>query len=127
MFDYLIVGAGIRGSALAEGLARGCGPWGLSRLTERRPMYLSPDLGLPTSLPPAVAESMALALRRIEQDDDVTSASQDLAATVPAAGAAGPRERTGPGPPGPGRAGPVRELRRVGDRDTVPDRGRDLE
>ncbi|HEY7919929.1 MAG TPA: hypothetical protein VIE45_09755, partial [Streptosporangiaceae bacterium] len=37
------------------------GPWGLSRLTERRPMYLSPDLGLPTSLPPAVAESMALA------------------------------------------------------------------
>ena len=26
------------------------GPWGLSRMTERRPMYLSPNLALPTSL-----------------------------------------------------------------------------
>ena len=103
------------------------GPWGLSRLTERRPMYLSPDLALPTSLPPAVAESMALALRRIEQDDDVTSASAGPRGAVPAAGPAGSRERAGPGPPRPGRAGPVRELRGVGDRDTVPDRGRDLE
>src|SRR6202034_947449 len=54
------------------------GPWGLSRLTERRPMYLSPALALPTSLPPAVAESMATALRRIELDDDATAAAQDL-------------------------------------------------
>jgi hypothetical protein len=30
------------------------GPWGLSHMTERRPMYLSPDLAVPTSLPPAV-------------------------------------------------------------------------
>ena len=79
------------------------GPWGLSRLTERRPMYLSPDLALPTSLAPAVADSMALALRRIERDDDVTSASQDLAARFP------PPDR--PDPPNelgqalPGRAG----------------------
>ena len=79
------------------------GPWGLSRLTERRPMYLSPDLALPTSLAPPVAESMALALRRIEQDDDVTAASQDLAARFP------PPDRPDPanelGQALPGRAG----------------------
>ena len=79
------------------------GPWGLSRLTERRPMYLSPDLALPTSLAPPVAESMAMALRRIEQDDDVTAASQDLAARFP------PPDRPDPanelGQALPGRAG----------------------
>jgi hypothetical protein len=79
------------------------GPWGLSRLTERRPMYLSPDLALPTSLAPPVAESMALALRRIELDDDVTAASQDLAARFP------PPDRPDPanelGEALPGRAG----------------------
>jgi hypothetical protein len=66
-------------------------------------MYLSPDLGLPTSLAPAVAESMALALRRIEQDDDATAASQDLAARFP------PPDRPDPanelGQALPGRAG----------------------
>jgi hypothetical protein len=41
------------------------GPWGLSQLTERRPMYLSPDLAVPVSLSPPVAESLALSLRRI--------------------------------------------------------------
>jgi hypothetical protein len=66
------------------------GPWGLSRLTERRPMYLSPDLAVPTPLPPAVASSLASALRRIEADDDVTAASQDLAARFP------PPERADP-------------------------------
>src|SRR6516165_1164314 len=59
------------------------GPWGLSRLTERRPMYLSPDLAVPTPLTPAVAKSLASALRRIEADDDTTAASQDLAARFP--------------------------------------------
>lgn len=79
------------------------GPWGLSRLTERRPMYLSPDLALPTSLAPPVAESLTTALRRIEEDDDTTAVSQDLAARFP------PPER--PDPPEelglalPGRAG----------------------
>lgn len=56
------------------------GPWGLSRLTERRPMYLSPVLAVPGSLAPAVAGSLATALRRIEADDDVTAVSRDLAA-----------------------------------------------
>ena len=38
------------------------GPWGLSQLTERRPMYLSPDLAVPVSLPPPVADPLASAL-----------------------------------------------------------------
>jgi hypothetical protein len=59
------------------------GPWGLSRMTERRPLYLSPDLAMPSPLPPAVAASLASALRRIEADDDTTSASADLAASFP--------------------------------------------
>ena len=71
------------------------GPWGLSRLTERRPMYLSPDLAVPTSLPPPVAESLASALRRIEADDDVTAVSQDLAGRFPPPDQADPANELG--------------------------------
>ena len=66
------------------------GPWGLSRLTERRPMYLSPRLAMPMLLSPAVAGSLASALRRIEADDDATAVSRDLAARFP------PPERADP-------------------------------
>jgi hypothetical protein len=59
------------------------GPWGLSRITERRPMYLSPNLAVPTALPPPVAGALLRTLRRIEQDDDVTAVSADLAARFP--------------------------------------------
>ena len=59
------------------------GPWGLSKRTERRPMYLSPDLAVPTPLSPPVAAAVATTLRRIEQHDDVTSASSDLASSFP--------------------------------------------
>lgn len=59
------------------------GPWGLSRMTERRPMYLSPVLAVPTTLTPPVARSLTQALRRIEKSDDVTAVSQDLAARFP--------------------------------------------
>jgi len=59
------------------------GPWGLSRMTERRPMYLSPNLAVPTVLPPPVARSLIRTLRRIEEDDDVTAVSHDLAARFP--------------------------------------------
>jgi hypothetical protein len=59
------------------------GPWGLSRMTERRPMYLSPNLALPTSLTPPVARSLTRALRRIEENDDVTAVSGDLAGRFP--------------------------------------------
>jgi hypothetical protein len=79
------------------------GPWGLSRLTERHPMYLSPDLALPASLTPEVAQSVARTLHRIEAGDDVTAASADLAARFP------PPQRSDPaaelGVALPGRAG----------------------
>jgi hypothetical protein len=80
------------------------GPWGLSRRTERRPMYLSPDLAVPTTpLPPPVAEAVAATLRRIEEQDDVTAVSSDLASAFP------PPDRVDPvrdlGRALPGRAG----------------------
>ncbi|WP_328315803.1 hypothetical protein [Streptomyces sp. NBC_00388] len=59
------------------------GPWGLSRMTERHPLYLSPVLAVPTSLTPPVARLLTQALRRIEAADDVTAVSQDLAARFP--------------------------------------------
>ena len=59
------------------------GPWGLSRMTERHPMYLSPDLAVPTPLTPEVEASLTSALQRIEEEDDATSASADLAAAFP--------------------------------------------
>ncbi len=59
------------------------GPWGLSRSTERHPMYLSPIVAVPTALAPPVAQSLTSALHRIEEDDDVTSASGDLAGRFP--------------------------------------------
>ena len=71
------------------------GPWGLSRLTERRPMYLSPDLAVPTSLAPPVAQSLALALRRISASDDVTAVSADLAGRFPPPGQADPANELG--------------------------------
>ena len=40
------------------------GPWGLSRVTERRPLYLSPALAVPTSMSPPVAAAVAATLRR---------------------------------------------------------------
>jgi hypothetical protein len=58
------------------------GPWGLSRITERRPMYLSPMLAVPVALAPPVASSLTRALRRIEEADDVTAVSEDLASRV---------------------------------------------
>jgi hypothetical protein len=71
------------------------GPWGLSRLTERRPMYLSPDLAVPISLPPPVAESLASALRRISAAEDTTAVSQDLASRFPPPGQADPANELG--------------------------------
>jgi hypothetical protein len=59
------------------------GPWGLSRSTERHPMYLSPMVAVPTALAPPVAQSLSRALHRIEEDDDVTAVSRDLAGRFP--------------------------------------------
>ena len=51
------------------------GPWGRSGVTERRPMYLSPDLGAKVPLPPAASDELTGVVSRIEEDDDVSSAS----------------------------------------------------
>lgn len=59
------------------------GPWGLSKATERRPMYLSPSLGTRVPLPAAAEAELTGALERIEEGDDVTSASPDLARRFP--------------------------------------------
>jgi hypothetical protein len=79
------------------------GPWGLSRRTERRPMYLSPDLAVPTALSPAVCAAVGATLRQIESHDDVTAVSTDLARRFP------PPDRVDPvldlGRALPGRAG----------------------
>ncbi|HEX6933002.1 MAG TPA: hypothetical protein VF162_12725 [Streptosporangiaceae bacterium] len=79
------------------------GPWGLSKRTERRPMYLSPDLAVPTPLSPPVAAAVAATLHRIEEHDDVTAVSSDLAGRFP------PPDRVDPvldlGRALPGRAG----------------------
>jgi len=76
------------------------GPWGLSQLTERRPMYLSPDLAVPVSLPPPVAESLALSLRRISAADDTTAVSRDLAGRFRPPGEADPSNELGRALPG---------------------------
>lgn len=62
---------------------RNVGPWGLSGMTEKRPMYLSPDLGATMPLPRAAEEELTGALRDVEGDDDTTSASADLATRFP--------------------------------------------
>ncbi|NJP45352.1 hypothetical protein [Actinacidiphila epipremni] len=59
------------------------GPWGLSRMTERRPMYLSPRVAVPTALTAPVAGALTSTLRRIEQSDDTTAVSHELAAAFP--------------------------------------------
>jgi hypothetical protein len=59
------------------------GPWGLSKNTERRPMYLSPSLSTTVPLPASAEEELTGALERIEEDDDVTAASPDLAKAFP--------------------------------------------
>ena len=59
------------------------GPWGLSGMTERRPMYLSPDLGVTMPLPAAAEAELTGALELLEDDDDTTAASADLAVRFP--------------------------------------------
>ena len=71
------------------------GPWGLSALTERRPLYLSPALAVPTSLPPPVADALAHTLRRISAADDTTAVSADLARWFPPPGHGDPANELG--------------------------------
>ena len=76
------------------------GPWGLSRITERHPLYLSPDLGVPTSMSPEVAKAVAGTLHRIEDEDDGTAVSADLAIRFPAPRRSDPAAELGVALPG---------------------------
>jgi hypothetical protein len=75
------------------------GPWGRSADTERRPMYLSPDLRARVPLPKAAGDELTRVVSRVEESDDATSASPDLAARFPP----------------PERANDLRELTFTGD------------
>ena len=97
------------------------GPWGLSRLTERRPMYLSPDVAVPTPLSPAVADVAGLGTAPDRAGRRHDRRLADLAARFPPPERADPANELGRRFRA-GRAGPVRQLRGVGDRDAVPDR-----
>ena len=62
---------------------RNVGPWGLSHRTERRPMYLNPDLTAQVPVQGPIAEALAATLRRIDADERA-SALSDLAHRFPA-------------------------------------------
>jgi hypothetical protein len=59
------------------------GPWGLSKRTERRPLYLVPDVDVAVTLHPSIAASLRRTLEQIEDDDDTTAVSEDLAVLFP--------------------------------------------
>lgn len=59
------------------------GPWGLSKQTERRPVYLSPALSSSVQVPPLAVPELTGALQQVERSDDTTSASPDLALRFP--------------------------------------------
>lgn len=59
------------------------GPWGLSKQTERRPMYLSPSVFATVSVPRKAERQLLGALESVEDQDDTTSASPDLARLFP--------------------------------------------
>lgn len=59
------------------------GPWGRSGATERRPMYLSPDLGVTVPIPSKVSDELTGVISEIEEHEDVTSASPELAVRFP--------------------------------------------
>lgn len=59
------------------------GPWGLSAVTERRPMYLSPQLSTTVPLPRGTTRALTATLARLDAEDQATgdtgSANTDLA------------------------------------------------
>jgi len=59
------------------------GPWGLSKQTERRPVYLAPAMFATVPVPADAAEELTSTLERVEDQDDTTSASPDLATLFP--------------------------------------------
>lgn len=59
------------------------GPWGLSKQTERHPVYLSPALSARVAVPANAEERLGDTLEKVEDLDDTTSASPDLARRFP--------------------------------------------
>ncbi|WP_148043384.1 hypothetical protein [Flexivirga caeni] len=59
------------------------GPWGLSKQTERRPVYLSPALSAAVPVAEAAEHELVTALNDIEHHADATSISPDLATRFP--------------------------------------------
>lgn len=59
------------------------GPWGLSKRTERRPLYLVPDVDVAVTLHPSIAATLHRTIEQIEDDDDTTAVSEDLAVLFP--------------------------------------------
>lgn len=55
------------------------GPWGLSKQTERRPVYLAPALSSTIPVPAGARAELTSALDHAERSDDTGSASPDLA------------------------------------------------
>jgi hypothetical protein len=49
------------------------GPWGLSAVTERRPMYLSPQLMTTVPLPHGTAQKLTSTLARLDAEDQVVN------------------------------------------------------
>ncbi len=76
---------------------RNVGPWGLSGVTERRPMYLSPRLAASVGMADRASALLAATLARIDAED--------------AAGVAHARPELARRVPGPVRPDPLEELR----------------
>jgi hypothetical protein len=61
---------------------RNVGPWGLSAVTERRPMYLSPQLRTSVPLPQGTTRMLSATLARLDAEDQVVhsldSSNEDL-------------------------------------------------
>lgn len=59
------------------------GPWGLSKQTERNAVYLAPALSATVPVPATAEGRLTDTLERVEDLDDTTSASPDLARRFP--------------------------------------------
>jgi hypothetical protein len=51
------------------------GPWGLSAVTERRPMYLSPQLMTTVPLPHGTTQKLTSTLARLDDEDQLVNAT----------------------------------------------------
>ena len=94
---------------------RNVGPWGLSAVTERRPMYLSPQLMTTVPLPHGTTRRLTATLAQLDAEDQVVHTyplrsrppSPRTAARGPFSGVG---TRAGPGP----GSGPVRQFPGMG-------------